>query len=155
MVTGEEFLTSRGVLEAKRKQLKSRGKGNKPLASDPITAEHVHMFWDKRQLGPHDGKTIQNTVFFYLDQGFGFRGNHESRQLCWGNVKLKSDEKGVEFLVFNERLTKPELGVPTQVAGHFSLKYLRQEMTNVPFKCTSISCMSDPKRCVNQILHST
>ena len=105
-MTGDEFSTSRGVLEAKRKQLKSRGKGNKPLASDPITAEHVDMFWDKR----HDGKTIQNTVFFYLNQGFGFRGNHESRQLCWGDVKLKSDEKGDEFLVFNERLTKTRTG---------------------------------------------
>ena len=65
MVTGEEFSTSN---------------------SDLITAEHVDMFWDKCQLGPHDGKSIQNTVFFDLNQGFGFRGNHESRQLCWGDV---------------------------------------------------------------------
>ena len=41
---------------------------------------------------------------------FGFRGSHESRQLTWGDVELKEDENGVEYLEFSERLTKTRTG---------------------------------------------
>ena len=56
------------------------------------------------------GRTLQNTLFFYLTIGFGLRGSHESRQLKWGDVKLKVDSNGKEFLEFNERLTKTRKG---------------------------------------------
>ena len=56
------------------------------------------------------GRTLQNSVFFFLTICFGFRGSHESRQLKWGDVKLKVDSDGKEFLEFNERLTKTRKG---------------------------------------------
>ena len=56
------------------------------------------------------GRTLQNSLFFFLTIGFGLRGSHESRQLKWGDVKLKVDSNGKEFLEFNERLTKTRKG---------------------------------------------
>ena len=55
-------------------------------------------------------KLCQILIFFYMTSCFGFRGSDESRQLTWGDVELKEDVNGIEYLEFSERLTKTRTG---------------------------------------------
>ena len=98
------FESSRSVLAARKRELKGHGLGNRPNKADTITAEMIEQTWESGELGMGTGRTLQNSLFFFLTIGFGLRGSHESRQLKWGDVKLKVDSNGKEFLEFNERL---------------------------------------------------
>ena len=62
------------------------------------------------KLGSETGRTLPNTLIFYLTIGFGLRGCHESLQLEWGDVTLERDSDGKEYLQFRERLTKTRKG---------------------------------------------
>ena len=106
IVTDQQFSSSRDVLAAKRRRLKAEGKGNRLNRSSTITDEMVQQLWNSEELGAKNGKTLQNTLYFFMTSCFGFRGSHESRQLTWGDVEFKEDENGVEYLEFSERLTK-------------------------------------------------
>ena len=108
-MTSEKFITSRGVLESQRKELKQMGKGNKPNKAETITTDQVEQLWEKGELGNRDADSLQNTVLFYITQAFGFRGSHESRQLRWGDVKINHDGLD-DYLEFNERLSKTRTG---------------------------------------------
>ena len=79
------------------------------------------------------GRTLQNTLFFYLTIGFGLRGSHESRQLKWGDVKLKVDSNGKEFLEFNERLTKTRKGNSEGGSRAFAPKVFAMGGDRCPF----------------------
>ena len=109
-MTDQLFSSSRDVLQAKRRRLKAEGRGNRPNRSSTITDEMVQKLWNSEELGAKNGKTLQNTLFFFMTSCFGFRGSHESRQLTWGDVELKEDENGLEYLEFSERLTKTRTG---------------------------------------------
>ena len=37
---------------------------------------------------------------------FGLRGRHEHVQMTWGDMELKTDGSGCEYVVFHERATK-------------------------------------------------
>lgn len=41
---------------------------------------------------------------------FGLRGRHEHEQMLWGDIDLKTDSTGTEYLEFNERATKTRNG---------------------------------------------
>lgn len=41
---------------------------------------------------------------------FGLRGRHEHIQMLWGDVEIKQDAAGHEFLEFFERATKTRKG---------------------------------------------
>ena len=46
---------------------------------------------------------------------FGLRGRHEHIQMLWGDVEIKQDAAGHEFLEFFERATKTRKGSTDQV----------------------------------------
>ena len=79
------------------------------------------------------GRTLQNSLFFFLTIGFGLRGSHESRQLKWGDVKLKVDSNGKEFLEFNERLTKTRKGNSEGGSRAFAPKVFAMGGDKCPF----------------------
>lgn len=84
IVTSDLFAASREVLASRRKILKGEGKGNQPNKADSFTDEMIDMMWEKGVLGESCPKSLQNTMFYFLTTGFGFRGSHESKQLMWG-----------------------------------------------------------------------
>ena len=133
-MTDQLFSSSRDVLQVKRRTLKAEGKGNRPNRSSTITDEMVQKLWNSEELGAKNGKTLQNTLFFFMTSCFGFRGSHESRQLTWGDVELKEDENGVEYLEFSERLTKTRTGGGGGLLGPKCLQWVG---TGVQSICTS------------------
>ena len=115
LVTSDDFAGSRKVLETRRKELKGKGKGNKPNKADPITPDEEEKMWEVGALGDTDGETLQNTIYYIFGKCFGFRGSDEARQLAWGDVEILVDENGVEYLQWKERLTKTRMGQPGAV----------------------------------------
>ena len=98
------------VLQARRKELKSKGLGNKPNKADNLTQADEDKLWESDQLGLNTPTALLNTVWFNNTKLFGFRGCDENRQLKWGDVTLKNDTEGTTYLEFNERSTKTRDG---------------------------------------------
>lgn len=110
LVDSPEFATSKQVLAAKRKELCGLGLGNKPNKAEVLTEKDEDLLWLSGQLGLDTPHSLSNTVWYHCTKLFGFRGGHETRQLRWGDVSLKSDESGSQYLEFNERLSKTRQG---------------------------------------------
>ena len=91
------------------------------------------------------GRTLQNSLFFFLTIGFGLRGSHESRQLKWGDVKLKVDSNGKEFLEFNERLTKTRKGGGGGSRAFAPKVFAMGGGTGAPFFFTRFTGPTDPR----------
>ena len=68
------------------------------------------MLYSKGQFGLTNPESLQRTLWWHMTLLFGHRGRDESRQLKWGDVQLKSDSTGQEYLEFNERGTKTRDG---------------------------------------------
>lgn len=115
LVKGTQFSTSRKVLEAKRRELKQDGFGNRQNKADALSEEQENKLWEVGQLGVGNPKTLQNTVWFWNTKLLGLRGAHESRQLKWGDLILKVDDNNKEYLEFNERETKTRTGNSTHL----------------------------------------
>ncbi|XP_070569230.1 uncharacterized protein KIAA1958-like [Ptychodera flava] len=105
-----EFTKSREVLSAKRKSLKKEGKGNRPNKAEALTATEEEMLWESGQLGGHNAKSLLNTIWYYNTKCFGLRGRDEHYKMKWGDVELKKNTEGREYLEYKERDTKTSSG---------------------------------------------
>ena len=107
---GHEFARVRETLAMKQRQLKREGKGNLPNKSEPLTDEDLNQLWDTHQLGSSTPDSILQTLWLYNTVHFGLRSCQEHRDMCWGDVSLKRDDNGHEYLQFCERQTKTRSG---------------------------------------------
>ncbi|CAC5400581.1 unnamed protein product [Mytilus coruscus] len=106
-MTDDEFYKSRQILNAKSKNLKSLGLGNKSNASDPLTDDDINEFYSKNVMGPTSPRSLINTIYINNNYHFGLRGVTEHYNLCWGDITLKVDTNGDEYLQYcRERQTK-------------------------------------------------
>ncbi|CAC5388725.1 unnamed protein product [Mytilus coruscus] len=107
IMTDDEFYKSRQTLSAKSKNLKSLGLGNKSNAADPLTDDDINEFYSKNVMGPTSPCSIINTIYINNNYHFGLRGVTEHYNLCWGDITLKVDTNGDEYLQYcRERQTK-------------------------------------------------
>lgn len=98
------------MLASKRKQLKGIGLGNKKNKAEALSVEDENEMWESGALGEKDAETLQNTVWFVLSKNLGFCGCQESRQLCYGDLEKKTDNKGNTYLEWTEKITKIQTG---------------------------------------------
>ncbi|XP_071168237.1 uncharacterized protein KIAA1958-like [Mytilus edulis] len=96
-----EFNHTRRVLEAKRKALKSLGKGSKPNRAEPLTTEEIQILREKGVIGTQNPDALLNAVFLNNATYFGLRGRQDHVNMTWGDVKLKATSDGKEYLEFN------------------------------------------------------
>lgn len=89
------------ILKKKQKELKSRGKGNKPNAAEPLTDEDISELYAKKVLGNHAPRPLLNTVWMNNCIFFGMQPGQEQRNLCWGDVVLKTDSSSARFLQYS------------------------------------------------------
>jgi len=59
-----EFEQARKALQSKQKDLKQKGKGNKPNASVALTEEEIKLLYDKELLGTSTPMALLNTIWF-------------------------------------------------------------------------------------------
>jgi len=121
IIRDEDFSKANKALDVKVKFLKKSGKGNKPNAAQPLSAEMIEEMWPKNVLGKHDGEALTNINFLNISQHFRFRGRQEHDQLKFGDFKIVCTDAGkyVEWSVermrkvaANERKFNPKCGRP-------------------------------------------
>ena len=111
VVTGQSFSRTRETLRSKQKQLKRDGKGNKPFKAASLTQEELEMLYSSGAFGCNSPQALINTLWYNNCLHFGLRGGKEQRDLKWGDVLLKKDTEGEEYLEYNtERQTKTRTG---------------------------------------------
>ena len=74
------------VLHAKRKDLKSQGKGNTTNWAGCLTAADEEKLWETSALGTPHTETLLDTVWLILSKCFGFRRCLEFQQLKEGDI---------------------------------------------------------------------
>lgn len=67
------------------------GKGNLPNKAEYLSDEDMERFWQLGLLGGHAPKPLLHTIFVMFVMGFGYRPNHGSHQLKWGDVTIKHE----------------------------------------------------------------
>ena len=110
VIDDSQFEQARQALEARSKELKKDGKGNKPKTAQAITDEEVNILYDKQLLGISKTEALLNTMWFINTKHFGLRGCDEHRRMKWGDVPLLTDVNGAEYLEFSESQTKTRTG---------------------------------------------
>ena len=111
VITAHSFARTRETLKSKQKQLKRDGKGNKPFEAASLTQEEIEMLYSSGAFGCNSSQALINTLWYNNCLHFGLRGRKEQRDLKWGDVVLKKDTEGKEYLEFNtERQTKTRTG---------------------------------------------
>ena len=104
------FDQERKCLEARSRQLKKEGKGNKRYAAEALTDMEKNFLCEKNLLGISNAEALLNTVWLFNSVHFGLRGCEERRQMTWGDVQLHMEADGTEYLEYSERQTKTRTG---------------------------------------------
>ena len=105
-----QFEQTRKGLQSKQRDLKRKGKGNKPNASASLSEEDIEVLYEKDLLGSSTAEALLNTVWFNNTIHFRLQGCKEHREMCWEDVKLCQTSTGQELFEFNERETKTPSG---------------------------------------------
>ncbi|CAC5371222.1 unnamed protein product [Mytilus coruscus] len=99
------FAPFRRVLDAKIKDLLSKGLGTKTRKADPISHEDEELFRVNGVFGKSSATTLQYTVFYYTCKLFGLRGRDEHRNLDCDQFEIDIDSTG-KFIRFIGRNNK-------------------------------------------------
>ena len=65
------FECKRKCLEAKNKQLKKKGKGNRPNAAEALSDDEINILYGKNLLGISNGEALINTLWLFNSLHFG------------------------------------------------------------------------------------
>ena len=111
----KEFCEVQDILKKKQKQFQAIGKGNKPNSADALTDEEIEEFYRAGVLGNKTPRVLLNTVWMNNCIYFGMRPRQEQRDLCWGDLGLKTNADGLRYVKFStERQTKTRTGENTR-----------------------------------------
>ena len=111
VITGQNFARTRDALKSKQKHLKRLGKGNKPNEASSLTPEERDILFERKEMGFSSPKALINTLWLNNCMHFGLCGGKEQRELKWGDVVLKTNPFGKEYLEYcTERQTKTRPG---------------------------------------------
>ena len=102
----KDFDKSDRALIAKKQDLKQQGLGRRAHKALAITENEEEVLWSTNQLGCKNPASLQFSMFYFLSKCMGFRGRENHRRLQFGDICLKKDIKGVEFLEYHERESK-------------------------------------------------
>ena len=70
---------TRKALQSKQRDLKWKGKGNKPNASAALSEEDIQVLYEKDLLGSFTAEALLSTVWFNNKIHFGLQGCKEHR----------------------------------------------------------------------------
>ena len=100
----------RQVLDTRRSELKDLGLGNKPQQAVPLSDEDVEMCWATGAFGSSTPRVLQNTVYFFFSNAFGWRGRHEQYNIEWKDLTMINEGTEDEHLHWNETVSKTRKG---------------------------------------------
>ena len=94
LLNEKEFCELQDILKKKPRQLKAIGKGNKPNGADALSDEEIEEFYWVGVLGNNTPRALLNTVWMnnWMNPG------QEQRDLCWGDLELKTNADGLCYV---------------------------------------------------------
>lgn len=99
------FSEFRKILDAKMKELLSKGYGSKIKQAQPLLPDDESVIWEKGVFGDCNAETLQCTIFFYACKLFGLRGHDEHHALDCDQFLVGEDHRG-KFIEFHGRANK-------------------------------------------------
>lgn len=99
------FSEFRKILDAKMKELLSKGYGSKIKQAQPLLPDDESVIWEKGVFGDSNAEALQCTMFFYACKLFGLRGHDEHHGLECDQFLVGEDHRG-KFIEFNGRANK-------------------------------------------------
>lgn len=95
------------AFEATQAALEARGGGKRPeIDLKRLSVEDEEAMWEKKYFGNHDGEALNCTLLYYFTKFFDLKTKNEHKELCFGDVVLRSGEGNIRFLEFDPRLTR-------------------------------------------------
>ena len=150
------FQKTRDIIKAKKISLKKLGLGCKASASERLSPADEATLIDTKTIGPDTPTSLQFSLFYFFSKGFGLRGRNEHRQLCIGDVQLKSTGDGTEYLEMLERSSKTMDGSKKMIIGKQRQIFLQPTAVTVTLSlCSRFLSKNDLLRQIQQITHST
>ncbi|CAC5392050.1 unnamed protein product [Mytilus coruscus] len=110
ILTDKDFQHSRDVLSAKKKDLKSKGIGNRKRKADAFTEEEIDQLYSRNLLGTSNPDALINTVWLNNAMHFGMRSSQEHQDMKFGDIEMKVTSGGVQYFEFTERQTNSRKG---------------------------------------------
>lgn len=96
------FSCTRHALKYKQQKLREIGKGVKK-PNEPIVKlgfDRVHQLFSEQEMGPNTPMSVINTLCFVIIVHFRLRKAIDHKNLLWGDIKLKTDSKGNEYIIY-------------------------------------------------------
>jgi len=92
------------------KKLRLVRKGSKPHSVKPFTSQQLIPLSELDLLGVDNPEALLNSMWLFNSLHFSLQC-HEHAQLLWGDMELKTDEFGTEYIEFHRATSKPRRGV--------------------------------------------
>ncbi len=142
LIESREFAKHREVLKAKRKELKGKGKGRKPNASNPLSKEDRVELFKRGFLRSHNPQSLQATIWLNNTLHFDMRSCQEHYDLNWGDVIEKTTLDGKVYMIMEEKLSKGRDGaVPVRNSDRdFKPKMFASGEENCPVETVQSLC---------------
>ncbi|XP_031553784.1 uncharacterized protein KIAA1958-like, partial [Actinia tenebrosa] len=110
IINDRQFQQSKQVLVGRAKLLREEEKGERPNASNAVSKLEEEELWKEGKLGSDNPRTLCRTIWYILTQHCGLRGRQEHHSMTVEGFKLCRDDRGVEYVIFNENPTKTRQG---------------------------------------------
>ncbi|XP_065601963.1 uncharacterized protein KIAA1958 homolog [Cyrtonyx montezumae] len=127
VVKGFEFRASQEALKQKYQHLSQREKEEEWSLLENLTEENVDHLHEKGLLSQTDPKGFLYLMFVNIIRGFGASTHNQGQHLYWGQLVLRRDVAGLEYLVWKHELS-------AEGAGEESVQHLFARPDN-PDKC--------------------
>ncbi|CAN2390381.1 DNA-binding transcription factor activity, partial [Pristimantis euphronides] len=101
----KDFPLTKQSLNAKIKFLKKIAESNPPVRQEGLTDDDIENLFKAGTLSLDNPTSLLNLVFFNNGIHFALR-TKEQYSLQWGDIKLKIDPKGNQYLEYSDRQTK-------------------------------------------------
>lgn len=113
MLEDKSFDGMRRVLDAKMKELSSRGMGIERKKAEVISEEQEEELWKKNILGTDTPQKLLDSMVYQLGLNFALRAGQEHRNLRVGNlgqITIHTDNEGNKYLQYHEDVSKTNAG---------------------------------------------
>lgn len=105
------FVNTRHALKYKQQRLRELGKGSKKT-NEPfgkVTLEKVNQLFMAHEMGPYTPMSIINSMCFMFIVHFRLRKAIDHKNLVWGDIKLRADQSGKEYILYEPLVSRGQL----------------------------------------------
>ena len=106
LLKGREFASSREVLEGVARELRKAGKGNLPNRARSMDNDEIEELWSSGELGTHNPRALNNTVFYTVCMGLAMRGREKHHSMKIQDFEYRKDNSGKVFIYYRYGNTK-------------------------------------------------